>query len=414
MNLVYSEYDFERMVKELRKESDVRKDFEIDRDRIIHSSAFRRLQGKTQVYGAGLMDFYRTRLTHSIEVAQISKAIGLRLGIDTDVLEAISLAHDIGHPPFGHTGEDVLNCLLSDYGGFEANAHNIVILTFLENKVEDKGLNLTRTTLDGLLKYKKSRESDPRKFIYSEDEWYMERINWIDKNWKLGNRSIECQIVNWSDNVAYSVHDLEDGIKAKIIRVECLNDVLFEKVYEVVSSKNEKFSKEDVEKEFNWVIENLSLITKEISEIEKKKKIRAMTSKLINDFVVNTGLKVLDDRRGRYSFLLEVPDEVLLRNLVLKGIERFLVYENRSILKIREKCSMIVRKLFQVFSDKNGKRFLPQEYQEYWDMFEADTNEGNRFRIVSWYIAGMTDNYAIRVYKEFFDPNTLIDIFAIV
>ncbi len=409
----YGEYDFERMIKEEAKTGDVRSEFEIDRDRIIHSSAFRRLQAKTQVYGAGLMDFYRTRLTHSIEVAQISKAIGLKLGIDTDLLEAIALAHDIGHPPFGHTGEKVLNELLDSYGGFEANAHNIIVLMFLETKIGDKGLNLTRATLDGLLKYKNKRSENRSKFLY-DDEFFLGFVNWIDSSWENKRRSVECQIVKWADDVAYSVHDLEDGIKGGLLKASYLSDNLLSIVYEKVSNKVSIFSQGEVDKIFYSIKESIKDIENASSGIEKKRKIRKLTSDLIHTFVVNVSLSKLDEKESRYSYSLVVPDEVLLKNLVLRAIENELIYENKNILKTRKKCEMIVRKLFEVFSDKSSKKLYPIEYQEYWDMFDCSNIDANRYRLASWYIAGMTDNFAIKTYNEFFDPNTLVDIFTVI
>jgi len=409
----YNEYDFERMIKEETKKGDVRSDFEIDRDRIIHSSAFRRLQAKTQVYGAGLMDFYRTRLTHSIEVAQISKAIGLKFGINTDLLEAIALAHDIGHPLFGHTGETVLNKLLDDYGGFEANAHNIIVLMFLETKIGDKGLNLTRATLDGLLKYKNKRSENRNKFLY-DDEFFLSFVNWIDPNWESKIRSVECQIVKWADDVAYSVHDFEDGIKGGLLKSSYLSDNLLSIVYEKISQKSPTFSQNEIEEVFFEIKKSVEDIENTSSGIERKRKIRKLTSDLIHTFVVNISLSKLGERESRYSYSLVVPEEVLLKNIVLRAIENELIYENKNILITRKKCEMIVRKLFEVFSDKSSKKLYPLEYQEYWEIFDCDNVDSNRYRLASWYIAGMTDNFAIKTYNEFFDPNTLVDIFTVI
>jgi dGTP triphosphohydrolase len=173
----YNDFDKERILKEdefvqKKKDTDVRSDFERDRARIIHSSAFRRLQGKTQIMSPGYLDFYRTRLTHSLEVAQISKGIAIKHGIDSTIVEAISLAHDIGHPPLGHSGERTLRDLMKDHGLFESNAQNIRILTYLEIKTlkDDKsyGLNLTRAVLDGVIKYKGFLSKENEKGLYKE------------------------------------------------------------------------------------------------------------------------------------------------------------------------------------------------------------------------------------------------------
>lgn len=407
------EYDKERMVKEKRKRGDKRTEFEVDRDRIIHSSAFRRLQAKTQVYGAGLMDFYRTRLTHSIEVAQIAKAIGLRLRVDTDLLEAISLAHDIGHPPFGHTGEDVLNKLNSKYEGFDANAHNIVIVSFLETKIENRGLNLTRATLDGLLKYKSTKDKN-HKFLYTYD-FFKSIVDWVDPRWMEDKpieekRSIECQIVNWADNTAYSVHDLEDGIKSGLLKSYFLNDFLLNKVYNYFENVDSKV----IEKYFVRVKRIIEFIENSPGEIERKRRLKMITSKLINDFVSSVKLAKDDNNFGRYSYVISVKYSARMMNRILRAIENELIYKSKNILRTRKKCKMILEKLFEVFSEKDAKSLYPKEYQEYWDYFEADRNEEWRYRLAIWYIAGMTDNFAIKTYKEFFDPNTLIDIFITV
>jgi len=163
----YTLFDYERVVPDPSKRGEERLDFERDRSRIIHSASFRRMQGKTQVFTVGEADFFRTRLTHSLEVAQIGKGLALRLGADPDLVETVCLAHDIGHPPFGHAGEAELNCLMNSYGGFEANAQNIRLLTRLEQKSTDyQGLNLTRASIDGQLKYKTAHLPGARKFYY--------------------------------------------------------------------------------------------------------------------------------------------------------------------------------------------------------------------------------------------------------
>jgi dGTPase len=167
--ITYRVIDHERQYPERTKSPDDRNQFETDRSRIIHSASFRRLQGKTQVFVVGKGDFYRTQLTHSLEVAQIAKGIAIRNGGHTDLVEAISLAHDLGHPPFGHSGEDELKKLMSEFGGFEANAQNVRLLTLIKKKThEHDGLSLTRATLDGQLKYKVTFSTGAAKFCYDD------------------------------------------------------------------------------------------------------------------------------------------------------------------------------------------------------------------------------------------------------
>ena len=229
LRIKYTDDDEVRQTPEKSVRDEERSPFERDRSRIIHSAAFRRLQGKTQVITVGEGDFLRTRLTHSLEVAQIGKGVALRLGANTDSVEAISLVHDIGHPPFGHAGEQELKSLMKSYGGFEANAQNIRVLTELETKSNDySGLNLTRAVIDGQMKYKDTFNGKRKKFIYCEDtevmEWAGDKAESVSPLSHKGAKSFECQIMDWADDVAYAVHDLEDSIHTGYISYASLQD----------------------------------------------------------------------------------------------------------------------------------------------------------------------------------------------
>lgn len=216
-----SDHDARRFAAEPVKDTGVGRDpYARDRARVLHSAGFRRLATKTQVHTAGSDDFLRTRLTHSLEVAQIAREMGERLGCDANVVDTAGLAHDLGHPPFGHNGEDALDAVAQPCGGFEGNAQTLRVLTRLEAKVPGAGLNLTRSSLDATCKYPWFRRDGGRKFgVYRDDA---EVFRWLRAGAEEGRQCLEAQVMDWADDVAYSVHDVEDGIHGGYISLGIL------------------------------------------------------------------------------------------------------------------------------------------------------------------------------------------------
>jgi dGTPase len=222
----YSGHDKARLVAEPAKAapSSDRTDFQRDRARVLHSSALRRLAAKTQVVEVGQADFPRTRLTHSLECAQIGRELGAAVGCDPDLVDAACLAHDLGHPPFGHNGEQALNEVAAPAGGFEGNAQSLRLLTRIEAKIGGAGLNLTRATLDATLKYPWLASDAPASGKYGCYDEDADVFDWIRDGAPAGRRCLEAQVMDWADDVAYSVHDLEDGLHSGLITLEDLND----------------------------------------------------------------------------------------------------------------------------------------------------------------------------------------------
>ncbi len=415
--ITYNDFDKERLFKdddfiEKKKDTDVRDDFERDRARIIHSSAFRRLQGKTQIMSPGYLDFYRTRLTHSLEVAQISKGIAIKHGLDSTVLEAISLAHDIGHPPLGHSGEETLRNLMAEYGFFESNAQNIRILTYLEIKAlkENKsyGLNLTRAVLDGVIKYKRFLSKDNKKGIYLE---HKEELEFIDPYYQDGQTPLESQIMDWADDIAYSVHDIEDGVRLSLI-----NSIVIDKIGEYIlkdaeSQHIDKTFAEHILREFQ---EELYKIQK-TNPFERKRLLKTFTSFRIHKFINATRIVENDKKRPntqRYDYKLEIEDVAKWEVHILKSISKELFINDYRLEQLRHKLSFVIEELFEVLSQKDARKYYPDDFRYMWDVEGCHDNEQKRFRLACDYIAGMTDNFALKLHRRLFSPTNdgLFDI----
>lgn len=356
-----------------------RSEFQRDRDRIVHSAAFRRLEYKTQVFVNHEGDMFRTRLTHSIEVAQISRSIARILNINEDLSETIALAHDLGHTPFGHAGQDALNASMKNCGGFEHNLQSLRTVDKLEQRYADfEGLNLTFEAREGILKHcslKHARELEDvgRRFI--------------DKT----QPSLEAQAVNLADEIAYNNHDVDDGLRSGLISLEQLRDVkLFNEQFEEV-------------KTIYHALNDRRLI----HEI-----IRRMINRQIVDLVETSRDRLealapvsIDQVRQHGGALISFSDEMKAANLELKQFLRSRLYSHYRVQRMTAKAQRIIQSLFEAFFNDPG--LLKPEHQQNVCTMEEKHGENGRARAVADYIAGMTDRYAIAEYRRIFDPAEL-------
>lgn len=355
-----------------------RSEFQRDRDRIIHSTAFRRLEYKTQVFVNHEGDLFRTRLTHSIEVAQIARSIARALRLNEDLTEAIALAHDLGHTPFGHSGQDALNECMSSHGGFEHNLQSLRVVDVLEAKyAEFPGLNLSFETREGILKHcspKNARELDDvgRRFLERQQP------------------SLEAQLTNLADEIAYNNHDVDDGLRAGLISIEQLLEVrLFADEYERVMQRFPELTGRRV-----------------IHET-----VRRMINRLVVDLVETSRLRIeeaapdsVDDVRRRPKTLIGFSDAVRERNLELKRFLRAELYRHYRVHRMSAKARRVVTELFDAFM--NDSQLLPPEHQGLARALAEEDGERGRARAVADYIAGMTDRYAIAEHGRIFNPIT--------
>jgi len=393
-----------------------RSPFEVDKGRIIHCAAFRRLQGKTQVLGVGERDFYRTRLTHSLEVAQLGSGLSAELDgdfhPDQDLVEAICLAHDIGHPPFGHSGEDFLHeKMAGDRGGFGANPQNLRIVSVLEAKYPNNGLDLTRATLDGLVKYPNLYDAavEGSKFTYESDQ---KLLGWIKEGIKDPlSTPIEGQIADWADQIAYSVNDIEDVVRAGLLSFVEMKT----RAAEISAEAENKYLK--ARKEHGGEVKTLPHITsgKAIKKLastfeekfaapsqlrDRKVNLKAWTSKTIKE--LSSTCRIVDrgnrERSVRYHYKLEVPADADALTAVLKSTAALLVFRDPRVTTLEAKGHHIIDQLFTTFCEHPG--LMPLDFQELIEAKEFGAKE----RLVADFIAGMTDRYAHLYYKRLFHP----------
>jgi dGTPase len=356
-----------------------RSEFQRDRDRIIHSTAFRRLEYKTQVFVNHEGDLFRTRLTHSIEVAQMSRTIARALHLNEDLSEAIALAHDLGHTPFGHTGQDALNNCMKNYGGFEHNLQSLRVVDELEEKyAEFNGLNLTFESREGILKHCSLKNAEQLGDI---------GLRFINKT----QPHIEAQLVNLADAIAYNCHDVDDGLRSGFITTEQLRETkLFNMLYNQVEKKYPKLdSKRTIYEIVRRMIDEQikDLIAESLQQIEKA-----------------NPQSVADIRQFNGS-LINFSKDMLEMHLELKRFLRENLYHHYRVHRMSHKAGNVISKLFDAMF--NDVRLMPPEYREKAQQQEEKNGDSGRARIVSDYIAGMTDRYAIKEYKRIFDPTEL-------
>ena len=357
-----------RIFKE--KSSSLRSPYQRDRDRIIHSTAFRRFKHKTQVFVNTTDDHYRTRITHSLEVSQIARTLGKIFNLNEDLCETLSLSHDIGHPPFGHAGEDALKECMINFGGFDHNIQTIRILTLLENKYYNfPGLNLTIETLDGLIKH-----NGP---VYDETKFKNILGSNIFKNkinYKL-NPSLESQISTISDDIAYNSHDLEDGLKAKLFSIYDLQDLPV--ISKIIRKHRKKLKTKDIELVLRQIIREI---------------INVMVSDLVNNIKRNIKIfkpKNINDIYKSNDNYVNFSDDLMNFDYNIKEFLKDKMYNNKNVLKKTLKGKKIIIFLFSKIR-KNPKRFIKRKLLK---------TSINKERAVCDFIAGMTDRYAINLFN---------------
>lgn len=413
VNRFYSTFDLETLDPRPQHPGEYRNPFQIDRDRIIHSSAFRRLQSKTQVFLSGEYDFYRTRLTHSIEVAQIGRSICGWLTqqsqhldhdcfIDPDLVESACLSHDLGHPPFGHAGERTLHKLMEPYGGFEGNAQTLRILTQTLFSEGRSGMNPTRALLDGVLKYKTLHaESAGAKnhYLYNDQERWLDftlggqgfPVELTPGKARNGFKSIECQIMDWADDTAYSLNDLADGIHAGFINVQRLERW----------AEDQTLSDDDKT--------DVAFLSKAIRENRVEGRLNRLIGECIRATKLVSSANFLSQTTRRHQFALEIDPVQRRRADLHKKIALELVFLSPQLQQLDHKADFILTRLFEVLRDRyiecvqpKGLHLIPASIEK--EIQSAD-DAATRARLVCDWIANMTDHFAFRTYRRLFDAD---------
>ncbi len=389
----YSPHDQERFLDEPAKRPG-RTEFMRDRARVIHSAALRRLAAKTQVAVPWENDFQRTRLSHSLECAQIGRELGESLGADPDLQDTACLAHDLGHPPFGHNGEEALAAIASDFGGFEGNAQSFRLLVRLEAKTVDAdgksiGLNLTRASLDGATKYPWPRLQNPRKFgVYDDD---VEVFNWMRKDAPVDKKCIEAQIMDWSDDCAYSVHDLEDAIFANQISVKNF-EADFADLYTVMVRDYGSDASEQEALDAHKRLSSLSAWPHYYDGTHRSlARLKDSTSQLIGRFVLAAELETRtihgNAPLSRYSADLEIPRDQVIEVDFLKAIAGHYLINAAHSQDRYAKQQIIVSELVEMLRAKAASE-LDSFFVKSWN---ESGDETARMRVIIDQVAALTD-----------------------
>jgi dGTPase len=381
-----------------------RSDFERDRARVLHSAALRRLAAKTQVVTAGSADFPRTRLTHSLECAQIGRELGREIGCDPDLVDTACLAHDIGHSPFGHNGEFALDELAESCGGFEGNAQSLRLLTRLEPKVAGAGLNLTRATLDATLKYPWFSEGPGTKYgVYADDA---EVFGWIRQAAPAGRRCLEAQVMDWADDIAYSVHDLEDGFHAGLITFKNLNSYAERAVVSQTTATTYVRGEVSVAELAEILDELLALDvwpTNYDGGPDTVAALKNVTSELIGRFCVAAQQATLAAHAApltRYAADLIVPRRQRLECALLKGITAHYVMSRAGVIAAQARERELLAEL-ALAVERGAPRTLDPLLRPAW---HAAASDAARRRVVIDQIASLTDTSAIAWHHRLCEP----------
>lgn len=391
----YSDSDRERLVAEPPKRP-TRSTFERDRARVLHSSALRRLAAKTQVVVAGESDFPRTRLTHTLEVAQIARELGAALGADPDLCDLAGLAHDLGHPPFGHNGESALDQACAHIGGFEGNAQSLRVLTRLETKVSDSqgnsvGLNLGRASLDAVIKYPWRRQAGSAKFnVYADDQGV---FDWVRVQASGQRRCFEAQVMDWSDDVAYSVHDVEDGVHAGHLDLRALASPAERAA--VCALANEHYAPQcelgELEQALARITESDVWLRDFDGSYANMVKLKNLTSSLIGRFAASamtaTRAEFGDGLLTRYAADLLVPSAARAEVAVLKALANLFVFQRVDADKIHADQRQVLADLV-VAVGRGAPAALDPLFAASW---VSATDDGQRLRVVVDQLASLTD-----------------------